>query len=186
MVSNLRLLALIITIAYTFIVGPSRALAGSPPHRMAWLHLPRRQHQLRRSRHRSATSDQAGVRIARFARGLLGVPYSWGGDSPRSGFDCSGLVRYVYSHFGLRLPHNSYTDATLGVSVPRRALRPGDLVFFDGDSHVGIYIGENRFVHAPHTGSAVQITTLTSTWYGQMYDGARQLVGRAGRLLRDL
>ena len=186
MASNLRLLALIITIAYTFIVGPTRALASSSQQRLAWLHLPRRQLQLRPARRRRAAPDQAGVRIARFAHKLLGVPYSWGGDSPRSGFDCSGLVRFVYSHFGVRLPHSSYADAALGVMVPRRALRPGDLVFFDGDSHVGIYIGKNRFIHAPHSGSPVQITNLSSSWYGETYDGARQVVSRAGRLLRAL
>lgn len=186
MVSNLRLLALIITIAYTFIVGPSRALAGSSHPRLGWLHLPRRGAQLRPSRRRSTTPDQAGVRIARFAHRLLGVPYSWGGDTPSSGFDCSGLVRFVYSHFGVRLPHSSYADAALGVRVPRRALRPGDLVFFDGDSHVGIYIGKNRFIHAPHSGAAVQITKLSSSWYGEMYDGARQVVSRVGKLLHEL
>ena len=112
----------------------------------------------------------------RFARRLLGVPYRYGGDSPSGGFDCSGFVRYVYAHLGLRLPHSSYADFGLGRRVERAALRPGDLVFFDGVGHVGMYVGGGRFIHAPHTGTHVQVTSLSDPWYRATYDGARRLL----------
>lgn len=113
--------------------------------------------------------------IVRYARRFIGTPYSWGGTSPRTGFDCSGFVRYVYGHFGISLPHSSFSDLWRGRRVSRRNLTPGDLVFFDGNNHVGIYIGGNRMIHAPHTGAVVQIQTM-SGWYGYEYDGARRLV----------
>ena len=117
-----------------------------------------------------------GVRAVQFARRLLGVPYRWGGDSPSGGFDCSGFVRYVYGHFGRSLPHSSYADFDLGRRVSRGSLRPGDLVFFDGVGHVGMYVGGGRFIHAPHTGTSVQVTRLDEPWYRSSYDGARRLL----------
>jgi len=115
-----------------------------------------------------------GLRVVRYARRLLGVRYRWGGGSPRSGFDCSGLVRYVYGHFGVRLAHSSYVQFGRGRRVGRRALKPGDLVFFAGAGHVGIYVGRGRFIHAPHTGSVVRISGL-SGWYRSSFVGARRL-----------
>jgi cell wall-associated NlpC family hydrolase len=115
-----------------------------------------------------------GARAVRFARHLTGIPYRWGGTSPRSGFDCSGLVRFVYAHFGVSLPHSSYAQIGLGRRVPRRALRAGDLVFFDGAGHVGIYVGNGRFIHAPHAGTRVQISRLSGL-YSRDFDGARRL-----------
>jgi cell wall-associated NlpC family hydrolase len=106
-----------------------------------------------------------GHRVVTYARHFLGVRYSWGGTSPSTGFDCSGLVRFVYGHFGIVLPHSSYGDLTLGRRVSRRWLRPGDLVFFAGASHVGIYVGGGRFIDAPHTGSVVRISTMGSYGY---------------------
>jgi len=82
-----------------------------------------------------------GHRVVTYARHFIGIPYSWGGSSPRTGFDCSGLVRFVYGHFGIRLPHSSWADLSHGHRVGRRFLRAGDLVFFYGASHVGIYVG---------------------------------------------
>ena len=117
---------------------------------------------------------EIGVRAAQYARRLLGVPYRWGGTSPRTGFDCSGLVRYVYAHFGISLAHSSFADYWRGTRVGRWALKPGDLVFFDGAGHVGIYLGHGRFIHAPHTGTVVTISTM-SGWYGAEYDGARRV-----------
>jgi peptidoglycan DL-endopeptidase CwlO len=101
----------------------------------------------------------AGKQVVRYARKFLGIRYSWGGISPRTGFDCSGLVSFVYHHFGVSLPH--YTGAQLyrGRHVPRRRLRPGDLLFF-GVGHVGLYAGHGRFIHAPHTGTRVRIERL--------------------------
>ena len=99
----------------------------------------------------------------------------YGGTSPSSGFDCSGFTRFVYAHFGIVLPHWSGSQYGLGRRVSRAGLRPGDLVFFDGLGHVGIYVGGGRFIHAPHTGTRVAIDPL-SGWYAARYDGARRLV----------
>jgi peptidoglycan DL-endopeptidase CwlO len=106
---------------------------------------------------------------ASIALRYLGVPYVWGGASP-SGFDCSGLVMYVYAQLGISLPH--YTVAQWNAASPISSPEPGDLVFFNGLGHVGIYIGGGRFVNAPHTGSVVRIDSMSS--FGG-YDGARRV-----------
>jgi cell wall-associated NlpC family hydrolase len=115
-----------------------------------------------------------GTRVADYARKFRGVRYVYGGSTPRTGFDCSGFVRYVYAHFGLSLAHSSFAQFTDGRSVSRASLRPGDLVFFDGLGHVGIYIGNGHFIHAPHTGTRVRIETLAG-WYSSRFVGARRL-----------
>jgi cell wall-associated NlpC family hydrolase len=115
------------------------------------------------------------ARVVSFARHYLGVRYSYGGSSPTSGFECSGFTRYVYANFGIHLPHYSGGQFDLGRRVSRAALRPGDLVFFDGLGHVGIYVGGDRFIHAPHTGTRVSIDPLEG-WYGARYDGARRVI----------
>jgi peptidoglycan DL-endopeptidase CwlO len=107
---------------------------------------------------------------ASIALNYLGVPYSWGGASPSTGFDCSGLVMYVYAQLGIPLPH--YTVAQWNATEPIASPAPGDLVFFNGLGHVGIYIGGGKFVDAPHTGSVVRIDSLSS--FGG-YDGARRV-----------
>jgi cell wall-associated NlpC family hydrolase len=114
-----------------------------------------------------------GHRVVAYARHFLGIPYSWGGATPRTGFDCSGLVRFVYGHFGIPLPHSSYADLMRGHRVSRRWLRAGDLVFFSGASHVGIYVGGGRFIDAPHSGAVVRISTMQD--YG--YYSARRFRG---------
>ena len=121
------------------------------------------------------------AKIVRFARHFLGIRYSYGGTSPRSGFDCSGFTRFVYAHFGITLPHYSGAQFDLGRRVSRAGLRPGDLLFFDGLGHVGMYIGGDRFIHAPHTGTRVSIDSL-SGWYSGRYDGARRLLRVGGRV----
>jgi cell wall-associated NlpC family hydrolase len=119
-----------------------------------------------------------GTNAVLYARQLLGVPYSYGGSSPSTGFDCSGFVRFVYDHFGIELPHSSYAQFQLGRRVGRGSLEPGDLVFFDGVGHVGLYIGGGQFIHAPHSGTSVSIDSLAG-WYSARYDGARRLVSTA-------
>jgi cell wall-associated NlpC family hydrolase len=116
-----------------------------------------------------------GLQAARLALKLIGIRYRPGGASPRDGFDCSGLVRFVYGEIGIRLPHQSWSQFQLGRPVGRWALSPGDLVFFDGAGHVGIYLGAGRFVHAPHSGTAVQVSTLTGEWYRTRFDGGRRI-----------
>ena len=124
-----------------------------------------------RTQHASARQ----ARVVTYARQLLGIRYSYGGSSPRSGFDCSGFTRYVYAHFGISLPHYSVAQFGHGRRVSRGGLRPGDLVFFDGLGHVGIYVGRGRFIHAPHTGTRVSVAPL-SGWYSSRFTGARRVI----------
>jgi cell wall-associated NlpC family hydrolase len=109
---------------------------------------------------------------ATIALRYLGVKYVWGGAGP-DGFDCSGLVMYVYAQLGVQLPHFAAAQYGLGQSVPVDQLQPGDLVFFDGLDHVGIYIGGGQMVHAPQTGDVVKITPLSA--FGNRYVGARRI-----------
>ena len=105
----------------------------------------------------------------------LGTPYVWAGSQP-GGFDCSGLVMWAFAQVGVSLPHSSYAQYGYGVPVSRDQLQPGDLVFFDGLGHVGIYIGGDQFVHAPHTGDVVKISSLSEGWYTSTYVGARRIL----------
>jgi len=120
--------------------------------------------------------------VAIFALGLIGVDYHFGGETPASGVDCSGLVRYVFSQTtGISLPRTSAQMGKVGARVARVDLVPGDLVFFNTrhfvNSHVGIYLGDNRFVHAPSRGSEVRIASLDDAYWRKRFDGARRLVG---------
>lgn len=114
-----------------------------------------------------------GQRAVQIAAEELGVPYRYGGSSP-SGFDCSGLVAYVYGKLGVRLPHNAAAQYGYGRPVARGSLRPGDLVFFHGLGHVGLYIGRGRIIHAPQSGERVEIQSLAAR--SGTVEGARRLV----------
>jgi cell wall-associated NlpC family hydrolase len=127
-----------------------------------------------KARKLAAAKAAMSQRVVRYAKRFIGVRYVYGGSSPRSGFDCSGFVRYVYAHFGVSLPRSSYAQFGDGRRVSRRSLRPGDLVFFDSVGHVGLYVGNGRFIHAPHTGTRVQISPLAG-WYSSRFSGARRL-----------
>lgn len=104
----------------------------------------------------------------------VGVPYLWGGSSP-AGFDCSGLVSYVFAQLGITLPHYAAAQWTLGTPVTIDQLQPGDLVFFDHLAHVGISLGGSTFVDAPRTGTTVRIDSLDDPWYAHRYVGARRI-----------
>jgi peptidoglycan DL-endopeptidase CwlO len=111
--------------------------------------------------------------VVGIAMQYLGIPYVYGGSSP-SGFDCSGFVMYVYSQVGVSLPHNAAAQYGHGTPVDKSQLQPGDLVFFNGLGHNGIYIGGGQFIHSPHTGDVVKISSL-SGWYSSTWVGARRL-----------
>lgn len=111
---------------------------------------------------------------------LLGVRYRLGASDPALGFDCSGFVQHVYKQaLGLLLPHNAYSMSLQGKTVGVNELQPGDLVFFNTVrrqfSHVGIYIGENRFIHAPSHGKGVQVDDMNDLYWGRRFNGARRL-----------
>ena len=117
----------------------------------------------------AAPSQYGGV--VGIAMQYLGTPYVWGGASP-GGFDCSGFVQYVYNQVGVALPHHAASQFSYGTPVSISDLQPGDLVFFDGLGHVGIYIGGGQYIHSPHTGDVVKISNLSE--HGG-FDGARRL-----------
>ncbi len=114
------------------------------------------------------------------ALSYLGVPYRLGGASPRTGFDCSGLVSHVFRQtFGLSLPRTAREIARNGAAVARGELLPGDLVFFNTrgflNSHVGIYLGDSKFVHAPNARGRVRIDDMDNTYYRTRFNGARRM-----------
>ena len=112
-----------------------------------------------------------GARAARISYHYAGIRYTWGGDTPRQGFDCSGLVHYVYALLGAQLPRVTYDQWHAGRHVKRKNLRPGDLVFFYHLGHVGIFLGHGWFMSAPHSGARVHASRLHG-WYQRQYDGA--------------
>jgi cell wall-associated NlpC family hydrolase len=105
----------------------------------------------------------------------LGVPYLWGGASPSSGFDCSGFTMYVYAQLGVSLPHHAASQYNMGTPVSKDQLQAGDLVFFNGLGHMGMYIGGGQFIHAPHSGDVVKISSLSDSWYARTWVGAKRL-----------
>ena len=148
------------------------ALAGEPASG-----LPTSAAAATTSQWRSGAED-----VALYALGLLGVSYRFGGNSPDAGLDCSGLVRYVFQEVtGVMLPRTSKEMAGLGAKVAAADLQPGDLVFFNTRrfhfSHVGIYLGENRFIHAPSSGSEVAVAQLSGAYWRRHFSGARRLAG---------
>lgn len=178
----LRLLILLLVLATALFVALMRPLPGNATE----VTLTTKVKKLMRKpsnyqiRHLAALRARRtfGTRVVTYAKRFVGVPYSYGGSSPRTGFDCSGFVRYVYQHFGVSLPHSSYSQMSLGRRVMRKYLKPGDLVFFAGGSHVGIYLSGNRVIDSPHSGAVVHISTMTD-WYSYDYDGARRLAPAA-------
>jgi cell wall-associated NlpC family hydrolase len=137
------------------------------------LHARQRAAHLRRARRLRVVRRRVRNRIITTAWRAVGVPYRWGGSS-MSGFDCSGLTRWVYRQAGVSLPHYSVAQWSYGRPVSRRALAPGDLVFFSGLGHVGIYLGHGAVIHAPHAGAPVRFERMHG-WLSSSFYGARRL-----------
>jgi cell wall-associated NlpC family hydrolase len=156
-----RVLALALALALCATVAPTAA--------QAWEGRPEPWAQT------DAGTPTKGELAVRFALGEVGVPYRWGGESPSTGFDCSGLVRWAYGQVGIDLPHSSYALYGEGRRVPGSSLVPGDILFFEGLGHVGLYLGRGRMVHAPQTGRDVEVVRLSSTNYGARLIGARRV-----------
>jgi cell wall-associated NlpC family hydrolase len=119
-------------------------------------------------------------RIPSYAKSLIGTPYKFGGASPEIGFDCSGFVADVFRHTtGVQLPHSTYELFKASDAITLDELRSGDLVFFNTlkkkFSHVGIYIGDDRFIHAPSKNGRVRIESLNDNYWKKNYDGARRV-----------
>lgn len=115
-----------------------------------------------------------------YAMSLTDTPYRYGGNSPEEGFDCSGFVGHVYQHsLGITLPRTSREISQVGISLHSNQLRPGDLVFFNtrrrSFSHVGIYIGDGKFLHAPKSGSSIRVENLNEGYWASHYNGARRI-----------
>lgn len=129
-------------------------------------------------------SEPGAAGIVSLAEQMLGVPYRWGGRTP-AGFDCSGLVQYTFERAGYRVPRTSRAQHRAASPVPINEARPGDLVFFAESgrvSHVGIYVGDGRFIHAPSTGQRVKVSSIREAWYRQRFAGAGRILPPAERL----
>lgn len=118
--------------------------------------------------------------LALNAMGMLGIHYKYGGTTPESGLDCSGLVRYVFKEaWGADLPRTAEEISHLGQHIDTKDLQPGDLVFYNtlrrGFSHVGIYLGDNKFIHSPSAGGAVRIESMDISYWKKRFNGARRI-----------
>jgi cell wall-associated NlpC family hydrolase len=130
---------------------------------------------------RTAESDAATKNLTSYARSLIGTPYKYGGNSPKTGFDCSGFVGHVFRHaLSINLPRSSEEISHLGLAISPGNLREGDLVFFNTlhrkFSHVGIYLGGDRFIHAPSSSGSVRTENMGDTYWKRHYDGARRII----------
>ena len=164
-------LSVVVALAGCSAVGSwTRGAAPSTPSRPATVE----RDQEPRAEGAPAEPGENGRAAVDIALRYVGTPYRWGGASP-DGFDCSGLVSYVYSRVGVSLPHNAAEQYRYGTPVSRNELQPGDLLFFDRLRHNGIYVGDGKFVHARKTGRHVGLARLDEPWYESKWVGARRL-----------
>lgn len=126
-------------------------------------------------------ADESLNDLAFYALSLTGTPYRYGGNSPETGFDCSGFVRHVFhSTLGIELPRSSREINELGEKITPNELRPGDLVFYNtlrrAFSHVGIYLGDGRFVHSPSSGGGIRVEDMNQGYWQKRFNGARRII----------
>lgn len=153
------------------------------------LRVPRLQKALRRTARVKAVARRAPLParsgddihdLLAYARSLLGIRYRWAGESPTTGFDCSGFTKYVFGRFGVALPHSAAAQYSCGIPVARAELIPGDLLFFrtsgSGIDHAAIYCGDGRFIHASSCGGCVRVDALTEPYWSSHLVGARRLL----------
>ncbi|MEZ0369585.1 MAG: C40 family peptidase [Candidatus Sericytochromatia bacterium] len=120
-----------------------------------------------------------GQEVVLSASQHLGLPYIWGGEDPNRGFDCSGLIKYTFEEFNVELPHRADLQYNYGEPVKKDELQPGDIVFFSTGGypigHVGIYVGEGKFIHAPRRGRPISIDSITTGYFSARFVGARRI-----------
>ena len=127
-----------------------------------------------------SNSEDKMNELVMYAMSLADTPYHYGGKDPENGFDCSGFVDHVYQHsLGISLPRTSHELSRVGTPINHKQLQPGDLVFYNTQhsaySHVGIYVGENKFVHAPKSGSRIRVEEMNEKYWQHRYNGARRI-----------
>jgi cell wall-associated NlpC family hydrolase len=168
------LLAFVLTVAVTAL-WPGGAVAREPERAGTQPSEAHATQETQPSTPRRVHLPTRGELAARVAVREVGTAYRWGGESPATGFDCSGLVRWAYAQVGVDLPHSSYALYDVGRAVPAARLAPGDVLFFEGLGHVGLYIGRGLMVHAPETGRNVQVVRLGGSQYGMRLVAARRV-----------
>lgn len=129
--------------------------------------------------HATSSFQLFGQEVVLSATQHLGLPYIFGGEDPNRGFDCSGLIKYTFEEFNVELPHRADLQYNYGEPVKKTDLQPGDIVFFSTGGypigHVGIYVGEGKFIHAPRTGRTISIDSISSGYFSNHYVGARRI-----------
>lgn len=127
------------------------------------------------------TNSIAGDELLLQALSLIGIAYKFGGSTPMRGLDCSGFIRYIFKQsLRLNMPRTAAEQAHVGIPIKKQELQAGDLVFFNTrgrvNSHVGLYLGEDKFIHAPRTGKQIEIDSLKSSYWAKRYNGARRII----------
>ncbi len=173
-----------VTVTAMFALSPLAAAQDAPGHSLA-------ESAAVSVRDAAASAWRTTQNLTSSALDLIGIRYRWGGTTPESGLDCSGLVQFVFQQVtGVTLPRSAKEMSRIGEKVGMSDLKPGDLVFFNtrrfAYSHVGIYVGDNRFIHAPRRGREVEVATIDKAYWQKRFDGARRLVGVLPELMPAL
>jgi cell wall-associated NlpC family hydrolase len=167
--------ALLAAVAATIVFSGCSTVVSTPPLART---VPSQAND--QARHVQLGNPDDAEQIVLFSYGLLGTGYRFGGRNPEAGLDCSGMVSYVVEQVsGIRLPHNAARIAAQTRVIPAETLQPGDLVFFNTQnrpySHMGIYLGDGKFIHAPSSKGKVRVERMSNRYFAQRFDGARSL-----------